>query len=423
MMKGFNMAVGIMTKEELNLPKKKLEEKRDLVCWQLDEELKLVFKEFEEELDLLWEYNFDNNIRPENENVEKDELPKSKNVGKDESPENENVGKDESPESKYVGKDESLETKNVGKDKSPENENVGKKDESSPELRSYFIPRLPDLRPCFAPRFYGSGSYLVPEIILKAGTEEAGANNQEKLKKQKASWNYSPFLFARKIFGTAVIFHHMLSCAAESTTLDGPNKQQDLSEIYQRTLKKVDNCPNVNEYKQRAFDKCADVCGANIQDGECAYHCMRDSLKTNLYEFCAKPEPLFDYCPEFDPVDQTIQRDHETLCNSNSTRRVYKSSEIFFCDPGSCLKLIESTVRAFPTTTALTTKKPKMKSGGVQQDSVLYFVVFCMVALVSGALIFVFCPQFRKKCFECLKKRFNFKSPSDEDPTRNEPLM
>lgn len=38
---------------------------------------------------------------------------------------------------------------------------------------------------------------------------------------------------------------------------------------------------------------CAEVCGSYMQDGNCAYHCMRDSSKTKLVEFCAKPKPFF----------------------------------------------------------------------------------------------------------------------------------
>lgn len=38
-----------------------------------------------------------------------------------------------------------------------------------------------------------------------------------------------------------------------------------------------------------------------------------------------------DYCPEYDPVDQTIQKDMVTLCNSTSTRNYYNSSDIYFC--------------------------------------------------------------------------------------------
>lgn len=110
---------------------------------------------------------------------------------------------------------------------------------------------------------------------------------------------------------------------------------------------------------------------------------MRDSYKTSLVEFCAKPKFLFgeisfdhshkgktheysyetfvfdlyffyyivwmhvelrivnifllffvikDYCPEYDPIGQTIQKDIYTKCKpSDSLQKFYRSSDIFFC--------------------------------------------------------------------------------------------
>lgn len=68
---------------------------------------------------------------------------------------------------------------------------------------------------------------------------------------------------------------------------------QGHSEIYQCTLDIVSRCPSPGEYKQKSIAKCAHVCGSNMQDENCGYHCMRDSSKTKLVEFCAKPEILF----------------------------------------------------------------------------------------------------------------------------------
>lgn len=68
---------------------------------------------------------------------------------------------------------------------------------------------------------------------------------------------------------------------------------QGHSEIYQSTLHIVSNCPSPREYMERSIAKCVDVCGSFMLDGNCAYHCMRDSSKTKLVEFCAKPEILF----------------------------------------------------------------------------------------------------------------------------------
>lgn len=63
--------------------------------------------------------------------------------------------------------------------------------------------------------------------------------------------------------------------------------------IYQHTLRNVSHCPSVSDFIQRTKDKCAEVCTNNIQDDGCSYHCMRDSYKTSLVEFCAKPKLLF----------------------------------------------------------------------------------------------------------------------------------
>lgn len=68
---------------------------------------------------------------------------------------------------------------------------------------------------------------------------------------------------------------------------------QSHSEIYPSTLNVVSNCPSRGEYNQTSLTKCAEVCGSYMQDGDCAYHCMRDSSKTKLVEFCAKPKPFF----------------------------------------------------------------------------------------------------------------------------------
>lgn len=68
---------------------------------------------------------------------------------------------------------------------------------------------------------------------------------------------------------------------------------QNHSEIYQSTLGYVSNCPSPREYMQISLEKCANVCESHMQNGDCVYHCMRDSSKTRLVEFCAKPEILF----------------------------------------------------------------------------------------------------------------------------------
>lgn len=156
---------------------------------------------------------------------------------------------------------------------------------------------------------------------------------------------------------------------------------QALSDIYQSTLTEVSNCPTSFDFNERSYNRCGKVCKIHMQDGSCAYHCMRDSSKTRLVEFCAKPKLLFSklsltppppslehhlwifekieidliyvhakcvlyithckrvsfihflgYCPEYDPVDQTIQKDADTLCNSNSSTIYFFSDDIFFCE-------------------------------------------------------------------------------------------
>lgn len=55
----------------------------------------------------------------------------------------------------------------------------------------------------------------------------------------------------------------------------------------------VSKCPNnYEELLQRSNIKCIDVCGRGF-DEDCKYHCMRDSTKSTLVEFCAKPKILF----------------------------------------------------------------------------------------------------------------------------------
>lgn len=177
-----------------------------------------------------------------------------------------------------------------------------------------------------------------------------------------------------------------LPCAGGTGHGSGQPEHQGHSEIYPSTLNVVSNCPSPREYMQRAFTKCADVCGSYMQDGNCAYHCMRDSSKTKLVEFCAKPKPLFDFCPEYDPVDQTIQKDLATLCNSTSSRNYYNSSDIYFCDPNNCLQLRESSVRSGATTLTTLINETTEMSGGYNQEWFLP-LTFVLVALILAITI------------------------------------
>lgn len=112
-----------------------------------------------------------------------------------------------------------------------------------------------------------------------------------------------------------------------------------IREVHDQTKKNVQACPTIDAYNERALQTCAEACKNNLQDGNCAYHCMRDTSKTSFVEFCAKPKILFDFCPEYDPVGRRVQKDTDTLCNSNSPINYYNSSDLFHCDPENCLQL------------------------------------------------------------------------------------
>lgn len=77
---------------------------------------------------------------------------------------------------------------------------------------------------------------------------------------------------------------------------------QDHSEIVKSTLGYVSKCPISREHTQ--IINCADVCGRN-----CTYHCMRDSSKTKLVEFCAIPEILFGKIKSSFILIYTLSRD------------------------------------------------------------------------------------------------------------------
>lgn len=172
--------------------------------------------------------------------------------------------------------------------------------------------------------------------------------------------------------------------------LSGRNQREKRShsEIYSSTLNVVSNCPSRGEYMQTSLTKCAEVCGSYMQNGDCAYHCMRDSSKTKLVEFCAKPKPLFEYCPEYDPVDQTIQKDVATLCNSTSSRNYYNSSEIFFCDPNNCLQLPQSIVHSGATIRTTPMNETTQMNGGNSQEWLLPgFVVIAFIFAIIGYIV------------------------------------
>lgn len=185
--------------------------------------------------------------------------------------------------------------------------------------------------------------------------------------------------------GTSVlIFPFFISCTGGTS----PSKRQVHSDIYVWTFGYVTNCPSPEKYMHRSLEKCANVCGSDM----CTYHCMRDSSKTNLVEFCAKPKILFGFCPEYDPVDQTIQKDQATPCNSTSSLTYYNSSDIYYCDPDNCLQLHGSSDQPGATTlTTLMTDSTDMNSGDIQQTCSLQkcFLIPLLFIVVGVAFAIV----------------------------------
>lgn len=199
--------------------------------------------------------------------------------------------------------------------------------------------------------------------------------------------------------GTFVLCSQFLPCAGGNDLEDSQQKQQTVNGIYQHTLRNVSHCPSVSDYIQRARDKCAEVCTNNIQDDGCSYHCMRDSYKTSLVEFCAKPKLLFDYCPEYDSIGQTVQKDIYTPCKpSNPFERLYNSSDLFFCDQDKCLQLRDASVST-SVTSLMTDRTPV--SGDLNESwfvvllfglAVILFIVLAIGGIfrLRGRLVAIF---------------------------------
>lgn len=223
--------------------------------------------------------------------------------------------------------------------------------------------------------------------------------------KQDVNPNYSRSCHGTKLMkSTLSLVLLLLNFAGGS----GQPEHQGHSEIYQCTLDIVSRCPSPGEYKQKSIAKCAHVCGSNMQDENCGYHCMRDSSKTKLVEFCAKPEILFYYCPEYDSVDQTIQKDWDTLCNSTSTQNYYKSSDIYFCDPENCLKLRESSVRISATTLINETTEIKIRDSPEKLIILFVFVAALISVVILGFIDQVLLKRgFFSACIRKMAKKWN----------------
>lgn len=190
--------------------------------------------------------------------------------------------------------------------------------------------------------------------------------------------------------GTFSFAFTIFPCAGGTENRNGQLENQNHSQIYQSSLNIVSKCPNPSEYINKTLEKCADVCRKSMQDENCAYHCMRDSSKTTLVEFCAKVKIFFGYCPEYDPVDQTIQKDLATLCNSTSSKNYYNSSDIYFCNPYNCLQLHNSTVRSDGTTlTTLTIGTTEINGGDIQHELLeqIWFVILLLAVWVIATTV------------------------------------
>lgn len=290
-----------------------------------------------------------------------------------------------------------------------------------PENDQHTIQNVPDERRnesgakkiwTFAELLYGTAPENEQHVIQNMSDKrrnESGANKISAFTEQTDDISPNNSSKKRSIFA---LLSQSLPCAGGSDLEDSQHKQQAASDIYQHTLRTVSRCPNVSDYLQRATDKCAEVCKNNIQDGGCSYHCMRDSYKTSLVEFCAKPKLLFGYCPEYDPIGRTIQKDIFTRCKpSYPSQEFYRSSDLFFCDRDVCQQLREAGVNT-GLTNLMTDATPVSRDINDTWLSQYWYIVLLLgVALISCcALACVF--RLRRR-FTVFRKRTKKGNPDD----------
>lgn len=226
------------------------------------------------------------------------------------------------------------------------------------------------------------------------------------VERQKIHKNYNCSCHGTKLMKSALHFAYtVLPCTGGTDPGRSQRENQDHSQIYQASLKFVSKCPLSSEYMNKTLEKCVDVCGRYIKDGSCTYHCMRDSSKTRLVEFCARPKILFEFCPEYDPVDQTFQKDTASLCNSTSNHTYYTSSDIYFCNPDNCLQLLESDVRYGAT--PLMTGTTEMNGGDIQEVWSLqnWPIILFFVVVVIFLAIFLPCFLFNRRHFRARPRK------------------
>lgn len=166
-------------------------------------------------------------------------------------------------------------------------------------------------------------------------------------------------------------------------------KSKEPGHVCEETEKIVSSCFGVSEFSR----KCSEVCGGF--KGRYKYHCMRDSLKRNVFAFCAIPKLLFDYCPEYDRKGKRIQIDISTKCTTDVSKRYYNSSDISFCDSDRCHQLSEK--RAIGIRTNGTKEAAPKNKGDDRKDrifQILYIIIPSMfvIALISIAIL---CAKYR----------------------------
>nr|XP_034331439.1 uncharacterized protein LOC117690832 [Crassostrea gigas] len=251
---------------------------------------------------------------------------------------------------------------------------------------------------------------------------EFGSNHKEKpVKNHWRQRNYTDFCprhcfkLLKSILGIILVFSH---CAWVDGLGYGQQENKTVFGIFQHTVSTVSHCPHESEYMKRASDKCAVACGRFFQTEYCAYHCMRDSSKKSLVEFCANPVRLFDYCPVYDLRGQRIQKDFDALCKkSKSFQRHYNSSDIFFCDPENCLQLQDAS--GSTDLTGLVTEAIPSDSGDINDTlSPQYWYMPLLFSLAVIAVLVIACIfRMRKKMSAWFGK---ITSSSSEEKRENE---
>lgn len=242
------------------------------------------------------------------------------------------------------------------------------------------------------------------EAIYDDERREFGSNHKEKpVKNHWRQRNYTDFCprngfkLLKSILGIFLVFSH---CAWVDGLGYGQQENKAVFGIFQHTVSTVSHCPHESEYMKRASDKCAVACGRFFQTENCAYHCMRDSSKRSLVEFCARSKILFDYCPVYDLLGQRIQKDFDALCKkSKSFQRHYNSSDIFFCDPENCLKLHDPGVSN--VLTALVTETTPINSRDINdtRSSLPWYTVLISVLVVVAVVVLA--------CISCKRRNIS----------------